>query len=182
MRSVLLIPLLLALSACSSGPYPVSSPYYLIPAGSKVVLKQELTILPNAARVYIQYGRVVSPIEKNNYYAHCSFLSWQVLGSEQLIKPDTFIVIETRHLEDIVQLDTGRQLASNVLAYGVFGDSAPQALVYSTELTIHSDTQPDIRRFICSYWENPGDAQHITVAQIQQALGNIAEIQLNLGK
>ena len=182
MRNVIFIPLLLVLVACSSGPYPVTSPYYLIPAGSKLILKQELTILPNAGRVYIQYGRVVSPVEKNNYYAHCSFLSWKVLDTAQVIKPDTFIITKTQHLEDIVTRKQARQVATNTLAFGMFGNSAPQALVYSTELSIHSKTQPAIRRFICSYWENPGDAQHLTVAQIQQALGKIAEIQLSPGK
>jgi len=182
MRSVLFIPLLLTLSACSSGPYPVNSPYYLVPAGSKVVLNQELTIPPDAGRVYIQYGKVVSPVEKNNYYAHCWFLSWKVLDTTQLIKPDTFIVTNTQHLEDIVKINTGRQYASNELAFGMFVDSAPQALIYTTELSIHSDTQPNIRRFACGYWENPSDAQHLTVAQMQQALGSIAVIQLNTGK
>ena len=182
MRNVLLIPILIALTACSSGPYPVTSPYYLIPAGSKVVLKQELTILPNAARVYIQYGRVVTPKEKNNYHAHCSFVSWKVLETAQVIKPDTFIVTNTQHREDIVMLKPARQVAALELSFGMFGATGPQSLIYSTELTIHSDTQPDIRRLICGHWENPYDAYHLTVAQMQQVLGNIAEIQLNPGK
>lgn len=179
MRGVTFIPLFLALTACASGPYPVTSPYYYIPAGSKVILKQELTIQPNAARVYIQYGHVVTPKEKDNFHAHCSFLSWKVLNVAQHIKPDTFIITKTEKYEDVVQNTAStKQIASIRLAFGMFTSGAPMALIYKTKLTLHSETQPDIRRLICEHWENPDDAYHLTVAQMQQALGDIAEIQV----
>ena len=182
MRSVILFPLFAALAACSSGPYPVSSPYYHIPAGSKLVLKQELTIPPNAGRIYIQYGKVVTPKEKDNYHAHCWFLSWEVLDSAQVIKPDTFIITNTQQLEDVVTRQVSHQFAMNGLGIGMYGGGSPLALEYSTEFRIHSDLQPAIRRFVCSHWENPDDAKHLTVAQMQKVLGQIAEIQLNTDK
>ena len=180
MQRLFFIALLLSLAACSTGSVSVSSPYFRIPAGSKLILKQELTIPANAGRVYIQYGKVVSPKEKENFHAHCWFLSWDVLDRAQVIKPDTFIITHSQQLEDVVSRRVVHQYAMNGLGLG-FGDSdgGPMALVYSTEMRIHSATQPAIRRFVCSHWEDPNDAKHLTVAEMQKALGKIAEIQLN---
>jgi hypothetical protein len=182
MRSVFILPILVSLASCSTGPYPVSSPYFQIPAGSKLVLKRELTIAPNAGRVYIQYGKVVSPKEKDNYHAHCWFLSWDVLDTAQVIKPDTFIVTKSQQLEGVVMRDTNLQFAMNRTGFGMSEGGGPMALEYSTEMSIHSDKQPAIRRFVCSHWEIPTDAKHLTVAQMQKVLGQIAEIQLNTAK
>jgi hypothetical protein len=182
MRYVLIPCLLLTLSACSTGPFPVSSPYFQIPAGSTIVLKQELTIPPNAGRVYIQYGKVVTPKEKDSYHAHCWFLSWDVLDTAQVIKPDTFVVTKSQQLEDVVMRGTDTQLAMNGAGFGMYEGGGPMALEYSTEMHIHSDKQPVIRRFVCSHWENPTDARHLTVAQMQATLGQIAEIHLNVSE
>lgn len=181
MRTMLLVLLVVSLAACSSGPYPITSPYYVIPAGSQLVVKQELTIEPNAGRVYIQNGKVVTPKEKNQYYPHCWFLSWVVTDAAQTIKPDTFFITATRKNEDIVQSTSTKYLAAATAISGVFGAGGgrPTAIEYSTELTIHSEKQPDIRRLVCSYWENPEDARHLTVADMQKTLGEIAEIKIS---
>lgn len=175
----LLVPMVLLfnLAACNTGPIPVSSPYFQIPAGTKIILKQKLTIPPNAGRVYIQYGKVVTPKEKDNYHAHCWFLSWNVLEHAQTIKPDTFTVLRSQQLEDVVMRQHSLQFAANGPRFNM-NDGGPMALVYSTEMRIHSDSQTAIRRLVCSHWEDPLDARHLTVAQMQKALGHIAEIQL----
>lgn len=180
MRSIFALLLGLTLSACSTGPYPVTSPYYQIPAGSKLILKQTLTIPPNAGRVYIQYGKVVTPKEKDDFYAHCWFLSWYVLSTPQVIKPDTFIITKSEKFEDTVSRQPDHLFAMNgFLGIGAYHDGGPMALEYSTEMHIHSDKQPNIHRFVCSHWETPYDANHLTVAEMQRALGHIAQIQLN---
>lgn len=182
MRTKLFFPILLVLVACSTGPYPVSSPYFKIPPGSKLVLHQELTIPPNAGRVYIQYGKVVTPKEKDSFHANCWFLSWNVLETAQVIKPDTFIITRSQQLQNVVQRNTHVLYAANSVGFGMSDGGGPMALEYYTEMTIHSDAQPAIRRFVCSHWENPDDAKHLTVAQMQQTLGQIAEIHLNTGE
>lgn len=180
MRHVFLLLLVVALSACSTAPVPVTSPYYQIPPGSKLLLKQAVTIPPNDGRVYIQYGKVVSPKEKDDYHAHCWFLSWKVLDRAQPIKPDTFTITYSQQLEEVVSRQPDHLYAMNGML-GMDYDGGPMALVYSTEMHIHSDRQPDIRRFICSHWEDPNDAQHLTVAEMQKAMGHIAQIQLKTG-
>jgi hypothetical protein len=184
MRAAIIVLISGILAGCSSGPYPASSPYFTIPAGSMLVLNQELTIPPNAARIYIQYGKVVSSKQKDDYYAHCWFESWRVLDSAQTIRPDTFTITRSIQTDDVVQRGMTRRYAMLDTAYNSNSPEGggPMALVYSTEMLIHSDKQPDIRRFVCSHWENPDDARHLTVGEMQKALGNIATIKLNPAK
>lgn len=179
MRQFIPIVIGISLAACSSVPAPVTSPYFQIPAGSKLVLKQTLTIPPHAARVYIQYGKVVTSKQKDNYYAHCWFMSWYVHDTPQTIKPGTFTITRSQKYEDVVLRHQDHMYAMNGLGMAMYQDGGPMALVYSTVMDIHSDRQPDIRRFGCGYWEDPKDAHHLTVAQMQKALGNIARIEIN---
>ena len=183
MHKPLLFFLSLFLTACATGSYPVTSPYYRIPPGSQVLLKQALTIPPNQARVYIQYGKVIKAKDKEKYYPHCWFLSWKSLDTEQTIKPDTFTVIKTEKFENVVQTPTWYQYAGiyGGIGLGMKQDDGPTAVEYTTQLTIHSDTQPDIRQFACNHWDHPVDGEHLTVAEMQKALGKIVEIKLNTG-
>lgn len=175
-----LIPLLamLILPACESGPYPVDSPYYQIPAGSRIIVKQNLTIPANQARVNLQYGKPVTPKELDQYHAHCWFLSWKRLKKSQTIIPDTFVISRVRHLEEVVFRQGGLMLASNSeLGYSGI-NSSPTAIEYKTEMTIKSEIQPDIRQLVCNHWEDPLDAKHLTVPEIGATLGNFAELTL----
>ena len=174
MYKVILLLVLTTLVSCASGPYPVSSPYYRIPEGSRIVLKQRLTILPNRARIYIQYGKVVTAKEKDQYYPNCWFLSRKLLDTPQVIEPGVFTITKTKKYEDHVHRNNFIQLAG----LNVVSDGGLTAIKYTTELSIHSDKQPDIFRFSCSYWEDPLDAEHLTVEQIQRTIGDIAAIEI----
>lgn len=173
-------PLLFALllTACATGPYPVTSPYYQIPAGSHLVLKQGLTIPPEEGRVFIQDGKVKPAKQVDQYYPHCWFLSWTISKQATHITPDDFVVIKTEKNEDYVQREQPLMLASRFLSINGGMASGATAVEYSTTLNIHSEKNPEIRRFTCNHWEDPTDAYHLTVAQIRQTLGDIAEIQL----
>ena len=181
MRKALLFFLSLILTACTTTPYPVTSPYYQIPPGSQVLLKQPLSIPPNQARVYIQYGKVISAKDKEKYYPHCWFLSWKVLDTSQTIKADSFTVIKTEKFENMVQTPTWYQYAGiyGGIGIGMKQDDGPTAVEYTTRLTIQSDTQSGIREFACNHWDHPVDGEHLTVAEMQKALGDIVEIKLN---
>jgi len=114
MYRVSILLLVLLVPACNTQPLTPASPDYQIPSGSKLILKQELVIPPNAGRVYIQYGKVVTPTQKDNWHAHCWFLSWDVLEHAQVIKPDTFIITRSQQLEDSVMRDTNLQYAMSI--------------------------------------------------------------------
>ena len=192
MRTITLIYLDVYLTACVSGPYPVTSPYFKIPTGSQVEIRQPLTIPPNRARVYLQYGKVVSEKDKDRYQPHCWFLSWKILEMPQIIDIDTFSVVESQKDEEIVRNAPNIKLASNsprgsagvgISTGGIMdplGGSAPLAVVYTTQIHIHSDRQPDIRMLECSHWDDPSSGEHLTIAQMQSALGQLATIRINL--
>lgn len=176
MKKLLLLIQIMLVSACISGPYPVSSPYYQIPAGSHLILKQALTIPPNTGRVYIQGGKVVSNEEKDQYYSHCWFISWKISDTPTLISPDDFLITSSQKDEYYVNRQKPLLFASAGIIIRSVMSVGATAIEYSTELTIHSDNQPDIRQFVCSHWEDPADAQHLTIAEINKTLGNIAEL------
>ena len=193
MRIIVTMGLMLFLFSCATGPYPVTSPYFQIPQGSVIELTQTLTIPPNRARVYIQHGKVVTEKEKDRYQANCWFLSWKLLASPQTIKPDIFTVVQSQKNEDLVQDISYIKLVNNVIdsnpdsyprtyaskKIDLFGGDAPIATEYTTQMFIHSDKQPNIRLLECSHWDDPHSGEHLTLDQMQQALGQLARIRLN---
>ena len=178
MRITYTILITTVLAACHSGPYLQSSPYFSIPVGSHIVVKQSVTIPAYAGRVYLQNGNVVIAKERDQYHYNCWFLSWKVVATPQFIKPDTFIVTHVQHTDFLVQGLTGIQLAAKGSTAFDLAMGGATATEYTTELSIHSDQQPDIRRIVCSYWGDPSYGQHITLAQIQAALGDIVQIRI----
>ncbi|MGD8784446.1 MAG: hypothetical protein PVG75_08400 [Thioalkalispiraceae bacterium] len=169
---------LLLLSACQSGPYPESSPYYRIPIGSELVVKQVLTIPANQARIYIQSGKLVSYTILDQYQAHCWLLSWQLQDKNQIIQPGKFIITQVRELEEFVSKQGDMLIASNNMAALRDMSNGATAVEYKTALTIHSDSQPNIRKLVCNHWEDPADARHLTLAEIRTALGDLMEIKI----
>ncbi|MDH5182222.1 MAG: hypothetical protein OEY07_21380, partial [Gammaproteobacteria bacterium] len=113
-RLCFVIPLTIGLAACAgSSAFPPTSPYYRIPAGSRVIVKQSLPIPANRSRAWIQYGKVIHKKERDQYYPHCWFLSHKRSDSPREIKPDTFTVVETRKLEEYVADQRSFRLAAS---------------------------------------------------------------------
>lgn len=149
------------------------------PAVKQLILHKELGINPNSARVYLQYGKVISYQELDQYNGHCWFLSWKVLDTAQLIQPDTFAIVDIVYTEDYVANRHRIQIAtaSSELAFRTVSDGLT-AVEYTTEFHIHSASQPDIRRLACNHWGDPATDRHLSAEEIQKALGNIATLKL----
>lgn len=177
MRKIIPLLVLLIIPACQSGPYPVSSPFYMIPVGSQFRIKQDLIIPPNSATVYLQNGNPVARNKLDQYYPHCWIESWQRLEKPQTIKPDTFLISAVKIREDVVMSRSKVLLASTTLSgsLGVSGGGFT-AVEFITELTLKSDTQPDFRKLYCNHWEDPADGRHLTVPEINKTLGEYAEL------
>ncbi len=179
MKKLLLLISLSITSACAHGPYPVSSPYFTIPEGSHLILKQTLTIPADTGRVTIQYDKVITNNNKNLYYPHCWFLSWKLSTSPTLITKDDFVITSSEKNENFVSTQQTFSLASADIGSLSGMTSETMLLEYSTILTIHSEKQPDIRQLICSHWDEAPRGQHLTLSQINKALGKIAQLKLN---
>ena len=169
---------LLPLLACQTQSYAENSPYFRIPVGSTVEVRQALTIPANTARVYIQYGKTTQYQKLDQYEANCWVLSWKLVPENQTIKPGNFIVTRLRELEDLVRYKNDMQFVRIKNSPYQNMNGGVTAVEYKTELTIHSSEQPDIRKLVCNHWEDPSDARHLSLAEIRTTLGDLITIKL----
>lgn len=161
--------ILCGLAACN---YPQS--YSEIKPGTKLVIHQTLTINAGSARVMLQHGKIISLRQLEAYQPRCWFIAQQVKSSSQKIIPGVFSIKRVRQHDEIVQVPvSGYPLAS------MLSSASLTAVDYATEFDLESTQQSGINRLICSHWEDPDDANHLTAKQINAALGDYASIEMN---
>ena len=137
-----------------------------------IQLHQDLTIPGNEGRVYIQNGTVTRPSAIDYYYPHCWFISWKIMDVHQVIKKDLFIIAEVIETTELVKLNT-----DNISFASLSINIGSSTVEYNTEMSLFSRLNPEIRKLICSHWEDPNDANHLSRNQIQKVLGGIASLQ-----
>lgn len=175
MRQLMLYSLLLCLVACQ--PLVVkdaSSPYYLPPLGSMLVLNRQITIPPNSLSVYLQYGKILSAKDVDAYQANCKFELRNFSETERQVAPDQFEITKIQRTTDIVLY---RPMTVAMLGMMSDGD-APMAEIYSTTFYLHSPSQPQVLYLTCQHWDEPTTGNHLNLNQIHQALGDIMRIEV----
>lgn len=133
-----------------------NSPFYVVPAGSRLVLERELTIPGNRAAVYIQGGQTRSYRDVNPYYPYCKFEVRSPRDTMQKIQPDDFAV--TRAFQEtppMVRAEPQRPGVSArlVRVSSMDSDSGVSATVFATTMWLRSDRQPDVSRMTCAQWD-----------------------------
>lgn len=176
MRNIILIFSMFITACAASQPYPVTSEYYEVPKGSKVQLLQRITIPAGQATAYFQHGKEIPRKILKDKLPHCQFEVRTITATPQTIEPDVFAVIRSRKMEEEVALPY--MLASSAPLHVLNNDGGPVWLAYRTELYLHSDKQPDVLRVICGHLEDPLHAEHLTVAQMREAMGDIMHLEL----
>lgn len=152
------------------------SPYYRYPAGLTLVLRQTLTVPPDAATVRLQYGRVVASNAVQEHDAHCIFELDTVRETPQTVRPQSMRVLDVRRS---VSTFSGMP----VWPFGSIGfrrvgwqdDGGPSHVYFKTEFRLQSEVQPEVRSLTCqSNQMAPGISimRHLTLAQMRQALGD----------
>jgi hypothetical protein len=179
MRISLLVLLALTLVACQTTEVlPVTSPYYLIPVGSRLVLNKPIEIAPTSATVRLQFGKIVSRWDSQDFEPLCVFESRIVGEKAQVIEPDSFEIIRVRR--DYNPLSA--QAEPHARPVGSFGGNGGARFYYKTELFLRSDKQPQILVMTCQHaWETGSsglDLRPLTVEEIRQALGTYFTLQL----
>ncbi len=167
MRILPVICLYIALSACQSMPgyrYPTGPTP--LPVVTSVTLNRELHVRPDYASVYIQSGQPRLTNSAAEYHPHCILELRTVAPVARTVQPDTFTVTGIHRDRFMAGLD-GLMLAS--MASG--GDYNP--VMSTTTLTLHSDRQPEVYRLSCQQLDEPFRAHHVTLAEMQQALGDV---------
>src|SRR5947207_102777 len=73
-----------------------SSPLYVVPAGSHVLLNQNLPIAADRLGVYVQFGRAVSnAAEVQQIYPFCKFELVHLSDAARTVAPDDMTVTKT---------------------------------------------------------------------------------------
>jgi hypothetical protein len=124
---------------------------YKITAGSKFVLKKELSIPVRSASVLLQDGKIAKSTQVDQYAPNCRFEVNK--RGEQTIKPGTFTVTKVKQDSIVVY----RGVLNYVVKYELeAGD-------------------PNIRSLTCGAWGDTTATGYLTVPQMQQALGDYFE-------
>ncbi|MEZ5541545.1 MAG: hypothetical protein R3F42_05820 [Pseudomonadota bacterium] len=172
MRTPALCALALLLGACQS------LPGYQRPTGptpqpelTGVTLNQPLTIRADYASVYIQAGRVRPTNSAAEYQPHCILELRTVAPVERTVQADRFSVTGI-HRDRFMAGTAGLQLAALTLDGGDYNP-----VMSTTTLMLHSDRQPEVVRLKCQQLDEPYWAHHVSVAEMQQALGRIMTLE-----
>jgi len=162
------------LAACQSTMYNEASPYFDIPLNSKLTLKQTLEIPPHQVGVYMQDGKVLRSALIDKYYANCRLEVSDLRSTAQKVAPDTFSVYRIRYDEDY----SARNMRFAAADGYVFADGGASPQSYATLIYLRSAKQPNVVRMACQHWEDPEDAQHLSIRQMRKAMGDIFTLQL----
>jgi len=161
--------ILSSLLACNVPPS-----YSEVKPGARLIIHQILTIDADSASIMLQHGKVITASQLDPYLPRCWFIAQQLKPEAQAIIPGVFSIKQVRQYDELV-----RRPASGYLLASMFSTLGLTAVDYMTEFELQSAQQPGITRLICSHWEDPDDAEHLTAKQIKTALGAYASIEMN---
>lgn len=182
-RLLTLFTLTVALSACQSayladGRPNENSTLLEVPAGSTVVLKQELIVPAYQQDVFLQKGKAYDFSTVNKWLPYCAFSLYAQTKKPRVMEPDTFVVRKlSRQL--LFQL-AGRPVQVAGITDG--SDGIQNWRVNAAVMELSSGRQPDVVKLTCAAWGLPPDATYVTLAAIRGALGNLASLQLADGR
>jgi len=148
-----------------------ASPFSKIPVGSTLSLNDTVVIEPERAGVHIQNGTVLPFSQIDKFRANCDFEVRTLAQQPTKIQPDTFIITKVVLEEDVAASSW------NVFAGGS-GDGGPSHVDFSTILYLESVNQPDVLRITCEHWEDPVEAEFLSIKQIRQAMGGLLTLQI----
>lgn len=173
----------IALTACQTA-YEgnENSPYYPVPAGSVLTLRQDVEIPPHRAGIYLQGGRIESLSRINQYYPHCKFEVLKISDIPQTVRADRFTIEKTvQEITDTVDAG-GTRLAGVSIGIGIginnHGGDGGSVQAFATRLNLRSARQPDVYRLSCGQWAYPHEGQHVSIREIRRVLGDVFTLEI----
>lgn len=168
----------LLLAACQQAPVrDEASHRSRVGVGSTFVLHQGLSVPAGHARVFLQGGSVVAKTKLDRYRPHCNFEVRQVSDGTLRIEPDAFLVTGIDEYEEEI---VARPQRTRVAA--LVGGESFDALSVIARFVRHrlsSERQPGVMRLTChGGFDLPRDALTPSIAEIRQALGEVATLNL----
>ncbi|TDY00486.1 hypothetical protein [Thiohalophilus thiocyanatoxydans] len=171
-----LVPGLIA--ACQAPSFSTDSPLTPVPAESRLILNEPLSIPPGKLSLWFQEGERMAQHELDRYYPHCKFETLEFQENEKIIQPDTFIIHKVVRWQDYALTSIRVASAGAVLDILADGGGGPAHVTPTTEMFLHSEQQANVYRLACSQWEDPYDANQVTIDPIRRALGNTFTLKL----
>ncbi len=160
-----------------------NSRYYMPPVGTVVRIKEELTVPPGWARVFLQRGEAVSYSHLDLYYPSCNFELYTVDERPQLIEPGGFTIVHVARRDEEVAGVRPLEYASRwLLADAGMDSGGPSMIMRTVRMKLKSEQQPGMYMLTCrGGLDNPPDAREISINEMRVALGDKAAILLPEG-
>ena len=178
MQRKLLFLLALLLSGCSQTYMfndDTAYPYNLPPVGSRVVLKQPLTVPGGETRIFLQGGQMMKKSEFDRYKPSCSFELRKLADNPRTIEPDSFITTRVQRLtQEVVQRSN---TPDGLLKVGLDDSSGSPLVTQGYHLWLGSEKQPDVMRMTCrGAFDDLPRADPPSLDEVKQSLGDYAEL------
>jgi len=176
-RYTLLLLVVLAIFSCQT--VAATDPAYIIPtAGSVVKLKRSLVVEGGRVKVYLQRGEVVRRWDLDHYYPSCNFELFKLRQRPTTIRPGSFSVVRTvRDIDYMVQSDMPQRAVLNHVSSDGGGLSM---IIHVVHMYIKLSRQPNVYKLTCRSWQaHPHEAKEPNIADMREALGNVASIRLH---
>jgi hypothetical protein len=158
-----------------------ASPYFTVPDGSKLVLRQAVSVPARDQNIYFQRGQPMRWNRVNVYGTYCSLGTVGKRNAPQTINPDEFLirkVSQERHFRlGYAPLLPRTQVAMLAVVPDI-DDSSAAYEVLVTVMHLQSSKQPDVSELVCADWNTPQGVIPISVRKIRHTLGDWAELQI----
>lgn len=153
-----------------------SSPFYTMPAGTLIIVNEDLPVPEGTARVVVQKGQVLSYAAYNRYYPHCRFELSDLAVRGQRIRAGEFRVEKAvREIDYFARRDVPRFVRVSRGA----GDDGASLIMETVKMRLHSPTQPEVRWLICGgAMDFPAYADPPSIREIRETLGDLVSVKL----
>lgn len=169
MKLLVIFPLLALLAACQAG-VSYRHDNALLPAVERVILNTDFKVRASRATEYVQGGKQITYAERSRYQPHCYLELRDLTTAATVITPDTFAV--TR-----IQLNRDMAAREPVMVAFTGGGSSGNPVMSTTWLYLSSAQQPNVWRLGCQVLTDPHDAHYVSLAAMQEALGDIMTLE-----
>lgn len=173
-RPIFLIALFIGLlNSCQSSVVKNEASGYRVPAGSTIIVHQDIQLISGKSKAIIQGGRLVETLEFGDlFFPHCIFEVGKGVLMPRLIKAGKYRVDRVNHRDD-TRIYQKLVHASQIIADG--GEFIDY--LHVTELVLSSPGQTNALKLVCQHSDSIL-TDYLGVEQIRAALGKIASLEL----
>ena len=154
------------------------SVFYAVPAGSTLVLNQQVDIRGDQVAIYVQNGELKQYNEVNFYFPNCKFEIYTISEQPRTVAPDSFKIVKVVDDIESSSLQEELRLASLDSAFFIGVIDRSYVFNYATLMYLNSDEQKDVYRMTCQHWEDIVDDRHLSITQMRAAMGGIFTLQI----